>query len=52
MAKSLLWGLAAICNFISAAITYHDNGRMLIVIIQVIAGLLMIVAAVKFRDRR
>jgi len=52
MTKSLLWGLAAACNFVSAALTYYDNGRILIVIIQVIAGLLMIIAALKFRDSR
>jgi hypothetical protein len=52
MTKSLLWGLAAICNFVSAAITYYDNGRILIIAMQVIAGLLMIGAALKFRHRR
>lgn len=52
MTKSLLWGLAALCNFLSAALTYYDNGRILIVIIQVIAGLLMTIAALKFRGRR
>jgi hypothetical protein len=52
MAKSLLWGLAAVCNFLSAAIIYYDNGRILIVAMQVIAGLLMTIAAIKFRDRR
>src|SRR5829696_1833225 len=40
MNKSLLWGLAAACNFLSAALTYYDNGRVLIISIQVLAGLL------------
>jgi hypothetical protein len=51
MTKSLLWGLAAVCNFVSAAITYSDNGRPLIIGMQLFAGLLMIVAAVKFSRR-
>ena len=49
MNKAVLWGLAAACNFISAALTYYDNGRLLIVAMQVLAGLLMVVAAVKNR---
>ena len=49
MNKTLLWGLAALCNFVSAALTYHDSGRPLIIGIQVLAGLLMLVAAFKFR---
>jgi hypothetical protein len=51
MPKWLLWGLAAVCNFVSAAITYYDNGRILIVSMQVLAGLLMTIAAIKFRHR-
>lgn len=51
MTKSLLWALASICNFVSAAITYYDNGRPLIVGLQVFAGLLMILAAIKFRHK-
>jgi hypothetical protein len=51
MPKSLLWGLAAVCNFLSAAITYYDSGRILIVAMQVFAGLLMIFAALKFRQK-
>ncbi|HVG35880.1 MAG TPA: hypothetical protein VM911_22700 [Pyrinomonadaceae bacterium] len=51
MRGSLLWGLAAVCNFVSAAITYNDNGRVLIVAMQVFAGLLMILAALKFSRR-
>jgi hypothetical protein len=51
MTKSLLWGLAAICNFVSAAITYYDGGRPLIVGMQVFAGLLMIFAAIRFRNK-
>jgi hypothetical protein len=51
MTKSLLWGLAAICNFVSAAITYYDSGRPLIVGMQIFAGLLMIVAAIRFRHK-
>jgi hypothetical protein len=49
MNKSLLWGLAAACNFLSAALSYYDNGRPLIVGMQLLAGVLMIVAALKFR---
>ena len=52
MNKSLLWGLAAICNFVSAAITYYDHGRPLIIWMQVLAGVLMIIAAIKFRPSR
>ncbi|HEX8136936.1 MAG TPA: hypothetical protein VF544_05050 [Pyrinomonadaceae bacterium] len=51
MSKSLLWALAALCNFISAAITYYDSGRFLIVIMQLFAGLLMIIAAIKYRQK-
>lgn len=51
MTKSLLWGLATVCNFASAAITYSDSGRPLIIGMQVFAGLLMVVAAIKFRDK-
>jgi hypothetical protein len=51
MRGSLLWGLAAVCNFISAVITYNDNGRVLIVAMQVFAGLLMILAALRFRRK-
>jgi maltodextrin utilization protein YvdJ len=50
MNKTLLWGLAAVCNFVSAALTYVDNGRFLIIAIQVLAGVLMIVAAFKKRS--
>ena len=49
MRGSLLWGLAAVFNFVSAALTYNDNGRVLIVAMQVFAGLLMILAALRFR---
>ncbi len=49
MNKALLWGLAAVCNFISAGLTYHDNGRPLIIGAQLLAGVLMVVAAFKFR---
>src|SRR5215212_10757118 len=49
MNKSLLWGLAAACNFLSAALTYYGNGRVLIISIQLLAGLLMVVVAVKNR---
>jgi hypothetical protein len=49
MTKSLLWGLAALCNFVSAAITYSDGGRALIIGMQLFAGLLMVLAAIKFR---
>jgi uncharacterized membrane protein len=49
MNRTLLWGLAAVCNFVSAALTYQDNGRPLIIGIQLLAGVLMVVAAVKFR---
>jgi hypothetical protein len=51
MPKWVLWGLAALCNFVSAALTYNDGGRTLIVATQVVAGLLMTIAAVKFRRR-
>ncbi len=51
MTKSLLWGLAALCNFVSAAITYSDSGRPLIIGMQLFAGLLMIFAAIKFRGK-
>jgi hypothetical protein len=44
-------GLAAVCNFVSAAITYNDGGRPLIIGMQVFAGLLMILAAIRFRSR-
>lgn len=49
MNKTLLWGLAAFCNFVSAALTYYDNGRPLIIGIQILAGVLMVVAAFKFK---
>jgi len=49
MNKSLLWGLAAVCNFVSAGLTYWDNGRLLIIAIQTLAGVLMVVAAFKFK---
>ena len=51
MPKSLLWGLAAVCNFVSAAITYYDSGRIVIVAMQILAGVLMIIAALKFRPK-
>ena len=51
MPRWLLWILAAVCNFVSAAITYYDSGRILIVAMQVLAGLLMIAAALKFRHK-
>jgi len=51
MRRSLLWALAALCNFVSATITYLDSGRMLIVAMQTLAGLLMVVAALKFGRR-
>ena len=49
MNKTFLWGLAAVCNFLSAALTYYDNGKPLIIGIQLLAGVLMVVAAFKFR---
>ena len=49
---SFLWLLAAVCNFVSAAIAYHDGGRVLIVLLQVLAGALMIWAAIKFSRKR
>ena len=49
MNKTLLWGLAAVCNLVSAALTYYDNGRPLIIGIQLLAGVLMVVAAYRFR---
>ena len=52
MYRWALWALAALCNFVSAALTYKDSGRMLIVAMQVLAGLLMVAAAVKFGRRR
>jgi hypothetical protein len=52
MSKSLLWSLAAICNFVSAAITYYDSGRILIVAMQLFAGLLMVIAAIKLWQKR
>jgi hypothetical protein len=51
MPKWGLWGLAALCNFVSAALTYKDSGRTTIVAMQVVAGLLMTIAAIKFRQR-
>ena len=45
MTKSFLFGLAAACNFILAALTYND-GRALITAMEVVAGLLFTVAAV------
>jgi hypothetical protein len=51
MSRSILWALAALCNFVSAALTYHDSGRMVIVAMQVLAGLLMVAAAIKFSRR-
>ena len=47
MNRTFLWGLAAVCNFVSAALTYYDNGRPLIIGIQILAGVLMVVAAFK-----
>ena len=51
MPRWVLWVLAAACNFVSAAITYFDHGRLMIVALQALAGLLMIVAAIKFSRR-
>ena len=52
MSKSLLWGLAALCFFVSAAITYYNSeSRPLIVIMQVIAGILLTVVALKSTRR-
>ena len=47
MTKSLLWGLAAACSFVAAAITYANNSRPLIVTMQALAGLLMTIVAIK-----
>jgi hypothetical protein len=41
-------GIVALCNFIAAALTYQDSGRLVIVSMQVLAGLLMVTAAIKF----
>jgi len=49
MNRTLLWGLAAVCNFLSAALTYYDNGRPVIIGIQMLGGVLMVVAALKFK---
>lgn len=50
--KSLLWGLAALCFFIAAGITYYNNdSRPLIVIMQVVAGLLLTLVALKSTRR-
>jgi hypothetical protein len=51
MPKWVLWGLAALCNFVSAALTYNDSGRIVIVAMQVLAGVLMVIAAIKFSRR-
>ncbi len=49
MNKALLLGLAAACNFVSAALTYFDNGRPLTIGLLLLAGVLMVVAAFKVR---
>jgi hypothetical protein len=52
MSKSLLWGLGALCFFISAGITYYNNdNRLLMVIMQAVAGLLFIIIALKSTRR-
>jgi hypothetical protein len=51
MSRWVLWALAAACNFVSAALTYKGSGRTTIVAMQVFTGLLMIVAAIKFRRK-
>ena len=52
MSRSLLWGLAALCFFVSAGITYYNNdSRPLIVIMQVVAGLLFTIVALKSTPR-
>ena len=48
MTTSLLWGLAAVCSFVSAAISYYDGGRPLIVAMQILSGVLTTIAAIKF----
>lgn len=52
MSKSLLWGLGALCFFISAGLTYYNNdSRALIMIMQVVAGLLFTLVALKSTRR-
>lgn len=45
MLKWLLFGLAAVGNFVFAVITYN-NGRVIVPIILVIAGILMAIASI------
>jgi hypothetical protein len=50
---SLLFLVAALCNFVSAGITWLDNGRPFIIAIQLLAAILMIAAAVSmYRSKR
>jgi hypothetical protein len=51
MPRWVLWGLAALCNFASAALTYNDGGRLTVVAMQVVASVLMVAAAFKFGRR-
>ncbi len=45
MPKWLLFGLAAVGNFVFAVITYN-NGRVVVPVILVFAGILMAIAAI------
>ena len=49
---SLLFLAAALCNFVSAGITWLENGRPLIVGFQLLAAILMIAAALMYRSKR
>ena len=45
MPKWLLYGLAALCNFVIAALTYN-GGRVLIPALLIVAGVMMSIAAI------
>ena len=50
-AQIVVMGSGRCMQLCLAAITYYDSGRIVIVAMQVLAGVLMIIAALKFRPK-
>jgi hypothetical protein len=50
--KSILFLLAALCYLASVGFTYHEGGRIFIVIIQLLAAVFMLAAAFANRPKR
>ena len=51
MNRSVLFLLAALCYLITVGITYYEGGSLLIVMLQLVAAILMIAGAMKFRSK-